>query len=173
MRESNASLEVHSANLSHILVEIWETPYLKYRILHSFVSFPRKSSSSFLVRILVSLCVLVLPVTIGVVVFPGLFYFWIVPVPALKKNTTQKVSESVSKKSLRKFETDKRFWNQFWKKVLEPVSFRILGLEGSALCSNPLAFCLSFLTRCHSSHSGSRAQYHRISHNSEITTEVM
>ena len=25
MRESNASLEVHSANLSHILVEIWET----------------------------------------------------------------------------------------------------------------------------------------------------
>ena len=25
LRESNASLEVHSANLSHILVEIWET----------------------------------------------------------------------------------------------------------------------------------------------------
>ena len=35
LRESNASLEVHLANLSHILVEIWETPYLKYRILHS------------------------------------------------------------------------------------------------------------------------------------------
>ena len=26
MRESNASLEVHLAILSHILVEIWETP---------------------------------------------------------------------------------------------------------------------------------------------------
>ena len=38
MRESNASLEVHLANLSHILVEIWETPYLKYRILHSLLS---------------------------------------------------------------------------------------------------------------------------------------
>ena len=38
MRESNASLEVHLANLSHILVEIWETPYLKYRILHSLKS---------------------------------------------------------------------------------------------------------------------------------------
>ena len=37
LRESNASLEVHLANLSHILVEIWETPYLKYRILHSVV----------------------------------------------------------------------------------------------------------------------------------------
>ena len=37
LRESNASLEVHLANLSHILVEIWETPYLKYRILHSII----------------------------------------------------------------------------------------------------------------------------------------
>ena len=32
--ESNVSLEVYSANLSHILVEIWET-LLKYRILHT------------------------------------------------------------------------------------------------------------------------------------------
>ena len=32
---TTTSLEVHIANLSHILVEIWETPYLKYRILHS------------------------------------------------------------------------------------------------------------------------------------------